>query len=181
MIKEMIEETARSLPAQTTTLALLSTEAAAAAFELRYMLAAMIVLTLADFWWALRELRHRRELALAAGDLPAAERLRPRFSRAGRRTLNKIVDYITYLLVGAFLGYAVTEPLDIATHTTTAALGLGLGCLFDVSSILGHVLAIRGIHFDPYRALLSALRLRSHDAARIVEDATDIDERASNP
>ena len=43
------------------------------------------------------------------------ERYRFHFSQAGRRTLNKCVDYLTYLLVGCVAGLAITEPMGIGT------------------------------------------------------------------
>ena len=38
------------------------------------------------------------------------QKIEIRKSRAGRRTLNKIVDYICYVLLGAVLGKAIGEP-----------------------------------------------------------------------
>lgn len=51
---------------------------------------------------------------------------------------------MTYLIIGALIGMAIFEPLDMATHTVTAAVALGLGCLFELDSIIGHVAAIHG-------------------------------------
>lgn len=172
----MITETSRSIGGQGAALALFNTELIGAVFELRYMIGAMVILTAADFWWAIRELRYRRGLALAAGDKALADKYRYRTSRAGRRTANKIVDYMTYLLVGAFVGYAITEPLDLTSHTVTAAIGLGLGCVFDLSSIVGHICAVKGIKFNPRKAFLSLLRMKSEEMAKVVEESTDISE-----
>ena len=59
-------------------------------------------------------------------------------SRAIRRTANKIVDYITYLLIGAFLGLSITEPLGWGNHIYVAIIGLGVGCLAEIASVVGH-------------------------------------------
>lgn len=59
-------------------------------------------------------------------------------SRALRRSANKAVDYITYLVVGAFFGLAIIEPMGGCGHVITAAIGLGIGCLAELASIIGH-------------------------------------------
>ena len=58
------------------------------------------------------------------------------------------VDYLCYLLLGTLIGLAICEPLDIATHTQTAAIGLGLGCLFEIDSIAGHICNIHGVKWS---------------------------------
>ena len=106
-------------------------EAMTAVYDLRWMIVLIVVLIMADFWWGVSESRKKK--------------VEFRFSRAGRRTCNKFVDYLTYLLIGAVLGLAIFEPLGMATHTTTAAVALGMGCVWEVDSIVGHVCAVHGI------------------------------------
>lgn len=98
-----------------------------------------------------------------------------RFSRAGRRTCNKFVDYLTYLIIGALLGLAIFEPLDMATHTVTAAVALGLGCLFELDSIIGHVVAVHGgkWRFSVKRFLVTLVKRKNEDIGDAVEDALD--------
>ena len=59
----------------------MSTEALTALFDLRWMLVLIVVLIVADFWFGVSESLKKREHF--------------RFSRAGRRTCNKAVDYVT--------------------------------------------------------------------------------------
>lgn len=108
------------------------------AFELRYMIAFSIILIVADFWWGHCESMQRYEAAVAANDSVGIEKYKWRKSRALRRTTNKFVDYMTYLLVGAFLGLAITEPMDWLNHRYTAAGALCIGCLAEIASIIGH-------------------------------------------
>lgn len=166
-----VTNTARSISGQGALIHLLGIEIQDAVFELRFMIGAMIILTLADFWWATRELRYRREKALRAGNAELAKVYEYRGSRAGRRTLNKIVDYLTYLLVGAFLGYAITEPLGCASHITTAAIGLGLGCAFDVSSIIGHVLAVKGLKWDVKEFFVGLFKTKAPELGEVLEES----------
>ena len=81
-------------------------EAINALYDLRWMILLAAVLILADFWWGVSEsLKNNIDF---------------RFSRAGRRTCNKCVDYLCYLLLGTLIGLAICEPLDIATHTDSS-------------------------------------------------------------
>ena len=118
-------------------------ECLSAVYDLRWMIIFAVVLICADYWWGVRELAEKRRQAKRQAD---KERYKFHFSRAGRRTLNKCVDYLTFLLVGCVAGLAITEPMGICGHTTTAALGLGFGCAFEISSIIGHVCVVKGVY-----------------------------------
>lgn len=68
-------------------------ECITAIYDLRWMIVLIVVLIVADFWFGLSESLFKHEEF--------------RFSRAGRRTCNKLVDYLTYLLLGAVIGLAI--------------------------------------------------------------------------
>lgn len=108
------------------------------AFELRYMIIFAAVLILADLWWGHSDSMKRYHEAKLANDSVLMEKYKWHKSRAIRRTANKSVDYVTLLLVGAFMGLAITEPMGGFSHIYTAAIGLGIGCLAEVASIVGH-------------------------------------------
>lgn len=143
------------------TWAFFASEALQAIFDLRWMIAFMVILIATDFWWGWREnKKHRDE---AEGE--EKKKYKFRFSTAGRRTLNKLVDYTTYLLVGCVAGFAITEPLGICTHTTTAALGIGFGCLFEISSIVGHIAVVKGMNVKlNLKGLIVAIFKRKSEA-----------------
>lgn len=145
----------------------MGTEALSALFDLRWMLVAVVVLIVADLWFGLSEsLQKHKDF---------------RFSRAGRRTCNKAVDYITYLIVGAVVGLAIFEPLGWATHTTTAAVGLGFGCVWEVDSIMGHVCALHGVQwkFSVKKLLIALIKRKSPDLGEAVEEAMEDDEESN--
>ncbi len=127
-----------NIGSQGLTWAILGSEAIAVLYDLRWMLMCVAVLIMTDFWWGTKETKRRYEET-------KDEKYRWRFSRAGRRSLNKGIDFLTYLLIGATLGMAIFEPLGICTHTTSGAIALALGALFDISSIIGHVCYLHGI------------------------------------
>jgi hypothetical protein len=112
-------------------------------FELRYMIIFAAVLILADLWWGHSDTMKRYHEAEQAGDRAGMDKYAWKKSRAIRRTANKSVDYITFLLVGAFMGLAITEPMGGPSHVHTAAIGLGVGCLAEVASIVGHYCYIK--------------------------------------
>lgn len=138
--------------------ATMGSEAAGALYDLRWMLVFILWLTAADFWFGISESRKRK--------IPF------RLSRAGRRTCNKLTDYVAYLLTGALLGMALFEPLHIAGHTTTAACGLALGCLWEIDSIVGHVLFLHGLEgrFSLRRFLLSLIKHRNPALGEALEE-----------
>ena len=134
-------------------------EAMGALYDLRWMLVLIVVLIVADFWFGVSESLHKHEHF--------------RFSRAGRRTCNKAVDYVTYLMLGSVIGLAIFEPLGWANHVTTAAVGLGFGCLWEVDSIVGHVCELHGVKnkFSVKRLLIALIKKKDEDVGEAVEEA----------
>ena len=85
------------------------------------------------------------------------------------------VDYVTYLILGSVLGLAIFEPLGWANHVTTAAIGLGFGCIWEVDSIVGHVCALHGIKntFSVKRLIIALIKRKNADIGEAVEEAMD--------
>lgn len=121
----------------------IGTELMGVVYDLRYMILCSVALILADLWWGYSESSMKYEKAKEKGDKAGMEKHKWHKSRAGRRTTNKLVDYMTYLVVGALIGLAITEPMDICSHVWTAALGLGIGCACEIASIIGHIAYVK--------------------------------------
>lgn len=140
--------------------------------DLRWMIIFAILLIVTDFWWGVRELNMHH--AQAETRLEKAK-TKFHFSQAGRKTLNKTVDYLTYLLLGCVAGLAITEPMGIATHTTTAAVGLGFGCLFELSSIVGHIAVVKGINIrlNLKRLLVALAKHKSEELAEVIDEGIE--------
>lgn len=139
-------------------------EAMTALYDLRWMLVLIVVLIVADFWFGVSESLHKHEHF--------------RFSRAGRRTCNKAVDYVTYLILGSVIGLAIFEPLGWATHITTAAIGLGFGCVWEVDSIVGHVCELHGVKnkFSVKRLIIAIIKKKDADVGEAVEEVLEGDD-----
>lgn len=144
--------------------------------DLRWMIVLSIVLIFADFWWGWSEsaMKYRR----ATTD---EEREKYRFhkSKAIRRSANKFIDYITYLLVGGVLGLAILEPLGVCDHVVSAAVGLGLGCFADMISIVGHYCSVKDIHFDAWefakKLLINLVKKKNEDIGEALDETLKID------
>ena len=141
----------------------MAAEALTALYDLRWMIAFIFVLVVADFWFGVKASLANKE--------------KFRFSRAGRRTCNKFCDYIVYLIVGALFGMAIFEPLGICSHTTAAAVCLGLGCLWEIDSIMEHACTLHGIkkNWSVKRLLIALLKVKNPEAGAAVEEVLDND------
>ena len=136
----------------------IGTELIAVVYDLRWMVLLSFVLILADLWWGRASSKKKFYEAQEIGNATLMEKFRWHKSRAVRRTCNKIVDYMTYLVVGALFGMAIFEPMDVCNHVWTAAIGLLIGGGCEVSSIIGHMVYVKmGINvksIDVWRALM---------------------------
>lgn len=156
----------------TITLGVFGGEVIAVITDLRWMIIFCVALILADFWWGWRESSLRREQAKTRKE---KEKHKFHFSLAGRRTLNKAVDYMSYLLIGVLAGLAITEPMGLCNHTVTAAIGLGLGCIFEISSIVGHVCFVKGwnIRINYKRLIVALLKFKWKELAEVIDEGIE--------
>lgn len=156
----------------------IGTELIGVVYDLRYMVICSVVLILADMWWGYSESKLRRAEAKEMGNATLEEKFKWKKSRAGRRTANKVVDYLTYLVVGAFIGLGITEPMDICSHIWSAAIGLGIGCACEIASIIGHIAYVKlGVEIsliDGWRAFVrffgKLIKVKSQEIGEAVED-----------
>ena len=123
----------------------MGSEAMSSVYDLRWMLLAVVLLIAADAYNGTRESFMLFDEAKKRGDKIEMERNRFHLSRFGRRTICKLIEYLTYLLTGCVLGLAIFEPCGICSHVISAAIGLGVGALCEISSIAGHFLILHHI------------------------------------
>lgn len=101
-------------------------------FDLRWMFLFILILITADFI-----------LGIIDSIIKRGEEFR--FSRAGRRTMCKFIEYNSYLVLGFTFGIAVLQPVGICNYMISSVGGLCLAILFEADSIKDHVCAIHGI------------------------------------
>lgn len=131
-------------------------------FELRWMLAFIVVMIVADF-------------VLGIIDSVVKKKEDFRFSRAGRRTMCKFIEYNSYLVLGFMLGIAILQPVGICSYTISSMCGLGLAFLFEFDSIVDHICAIHGIKnkVSIKRILIGYIKKKYNTAGEIIEEVTN--------
>ncbi|MEG1572845.1 MAG: phage holin family protein [Bacteroidales bacterium] len=87
-----------------------------------------------------------------------------RISRAGRRTINKLMDYSCWLLFAVALGKAVGEPLSIPLLPLVAML-FALG--FEIDSVINNWCEIKG---KKYKFSLLKWLKKKNDVFDIIEE-----------
>lgn len=107
-----------------------TSECYAIIFDLRWMILLAFVLILTDFWFGISASR--------------AKKIEIRKSRAGRRTLNKIIDYLCYILLGAVIGKAIGEPYGLNPITVSITVMVLCYC-FEIDSIYNHICTLHGV------------------------------------
>lgn len=130
-------------------------------FELRWMLLFIIAMIVADFILGIIDSVVRR-----GEDF--------RFSRAGRRTMCKFIEYNSYLVLGFMFGIAILQPVGVCSYTVSAMCGLGLALIFEFDSIVEHICNIHGIKnkISIKRILVGYIKKKYSTAGEIIEDIT---------
>lgn len=134
-------------------------------FELRWWILAAIVLVLADLWFGIRVSR-KKELEI-------------RFSRAWRRTFNKFIDYILYVVLGTTLAMSIGPSLEIKP-LQIASLILIFCYAFEIDSIGSHICQLHGVKkkVSIFKILWLILTLRFkeiRDLSKSLESSEEVD------
>ena len=157
-IDKITETTAQSL-FKTFTVGLLG-ECTQILYNLRWMILLAIILILSDLWFGISVSRvHSIEI---------------RKSRAGRRTLNKLVDYICYILLGAVLGKALGEPYGIDPIVVSITVMVLCYC-FEIDSIYDHICEIHGIkkRYSVWKILFKLITFKFKDLGEAFKDMAE--------
>ena len=113
-------------------------EAIGAIIDLRWMLAAILLLMAIDTAYSYAE--HIKD----EHDGKKTEKWST--SGALRRFGGKIGTYLSFLIIGCIVGLAFTEPVGWSNHIVTSAFGAGFGILCEVISIIGHYLHLHNVY-----------------------------------
>lgn len=98
--------------------------------QLRWMLFLALVLIIADLWFGLKDsIQHHVPI---------------RKSRAIRRTINKMIDYFVYILLGTSLAMAIGEPYGLDPKIVSISVLL-LCYLLEIDSIYDHICELHNI------------------------------------
>lgn len=129
-------------------------------YDLRWMILLAIILILSDLWFGISASR--------------VQGIVIRKSRAGRRTLNKLVDYICYILLGMVIGKAIGEPYGVNPIGVSITIMILCYC-FEIDSIYGHICEIHGIkkRYSIWRILFKLLTLKFKDVGEAFKDMSE--------
>lgn len=162
-------------------------EIGAMLMDMRWGIVLLLLLLIADFRYGWGESNKRYHKAKQRKDLLLMERYRWHTSRAVRRTLNKLADYIVIMLVCGAVGMAVFEPVGIE-HIWGAWLGAIIACGCEITSILGHFFYLHGVRIETkslkgfLKALVVAFAKRKNsDVGESLEEAFNKTDEPNQP
>lgn len=151
--------------------------------DMRWALVMLILFIIADFRFGWGESARRYKQAEKAKNCTLMEQYRWHISRAVRRTLNKLADYIVMMLVCSGIGMAVFEPIGIE-HTWGGWVGAVIACGCELSSIFGHFFYLRGVEVEKrtisgfLKALIVAIvKRKDAEVGEAVEEALESEKR----
>lgn len=99
-------------------------------YDMRWLIALAASLILFDFWFGIRVSQYNH--------IPI------RKSSACRRTLNKFIDYLCYIILAAILGKVLGEPYGV-DPINIAVIVILLCCGFELDSIYSHICELHHI------------------------------------
>lgn len=103
-----------------------------------------------------------------------------RKSKATRRTLNKVVDYVCLLLVASILGVAIGEPLGL-DHMVVAVVIMAMICLTELDSIIQNYYEARGMKgFSIRKVVISYIKKKNEDVGAALETTEENENNGDN-
>lgn len=70
-----------------------------------------------------------------------------RTSRAVRRTVNKLIDYYVWLIVGMGIGMAILEPIGV-NHIFGGVVATTIAVVCEAKSFFGHFFYLHGVSVE---------------------------------
>ena len=134
-----------------------TSECYAIIFDLRWMILLAFVLILSDFWFGISVSR--------------MQGIEVRKSKAGRRTLNKVIDYLCYVLLGAVIGKAIGDPYGLNPITVSITIMILCYC-FEIDSIYNHICELHGVkkRYSIWTILWKFITFKFEDVGEAFQD-----------
>lgn len=134
-----------------------TSECYAIIFDLRWMILLAFVLILSDFWFGISVSR--------------MQGIEVKKSRAGRRTLNKVIDYLCYVLLGAVIGKAIGDPYGLNPITVSITIMILCYC-FEIDSIYNHICELHGVkkRYSIWAILWKLITFKFKDVGEAFQD-----------
>ena len=119
-----------------------------------------LVLIVADLWYGISKARRRKEEV--------------RISRAIRRTLIKIGDYLCVIILGAVLGKAIGQPLGV-NYNTIAVCCMCLACYCELESVISNYCECKGLHYSIsfWSLAKGVIGIKSKELKEVIENSIE--------
>ena len=153
-------------------------EALGAIVDLRWMLAAIILLMTIDTAYSYAE--HVKD--------EHQGKTTDKWSTSGalRRFGGKIGTYLSFLIIGCIVGLAFTEPVHLCDHVATSAIGASFAIVCEVLSIAGHYLHLKDVYItlSPTKIIKSVIvgyvEQKSETVGKTLEKELKIEHKDGN-
>ena len=93
-----------------------------------------------------------------------------RRSRAVRRTVNKFLDYMCWLMFAGVMGRAFGEPYGI-DKTMITAIAMTIACICELDSIFQNYFEAKGMKFSFKDFVISLLKKKHKDVGEALDDS----------
>lgn len=150
------------------TFAMMGNELVTVIYDSRWLLATILLCVIADFRFGWGESSKRYNRAKEKGDKLVMAQYKWRTSRAIRRTINKLMDYIMWVSIGAFIGMALLKPIGVDYMMGgVVATFIAVGC--EAKSFCGHFFWLHGVRMEEksikgfFRAFVVAFAKRKNE------------------
>lgn len=131
-----------------TFITLLESEIVGILTDARWMLFLILLCVIADFRFGWGESHKRYGEAVKAGDTVLADKYRWHTSRAWRRTMNKLMDYIVWVTVGMLFGMVALKPFGVDYTYGGVAATMIVVFLCELPSAFGHFFYLHGVQVE---------------------------------
>lgn len=158
-------------------LALLVGELQELIMDARWLILAVLVCIVADFRLGRGEAAKRFSQAEADGNRTLMDKYKWRGSRAWRRSVNKVFDYLLWIIVGEVVGKALLSEVGVDySYGGIVMAGVAIAC--EAGSLFGHFFYLHGVAVEKKtvmgfcRAFMVALvKKKNEDVGEALDEA----------
>lgn len=125
-------------------------EIGALLWDMRWLLLLAGALIVVDFWLGIHK--------------SIVNKVDIRASRAMRRTMMKVADYLCVVVLGAVVGKAIGEPLGCSAVVIAVVL-MTIACLCEIDSIISNYGEIHGVKINFFKILLGLVGYKRKELA----------------
>lgn len=129
-------------------IALIESELVTILTDARWMLVLILLCVVADFRFGWGESSKRYSEARKAGDTVLMDKYKWHTSRAWRRTMNKLMDYIVWVVMGMVFGLVALKPFGVSYVLGGVAATLIIVCMCELPSAFGHFFYLHGVQME---------------------------------